>query len=426
MLHLNRIGVSLSALLFVTTVHFAQTPAATTSSPKAHELSIGDAKRKNLRLRLAVGELLDLHRGKKTTVDALVRSKPVRKAQFLYLGESHANVAHHALQAAVIRALADRGRRVLVGMEMFERSVQPVLDEWSQGKLSEEAFILKSHWYLGWRQNYALYKPIFDVAKEKRLPLVALNLPRTLVNKVARGGLESLTADERAQLPAEIDLRHEEHRTLIRTMLTGHSGDASFERMYAAQVVWDVSMADAALRYWREHRPPKKSVFVILAGSGHVMYGQGINARLHQQLAVPFATIVGLEIESKTQAEKDKGECGETVSSASLCVSRSIADFALGAASSEETPAYPAFGATLEKAPDGSLRARLGALSTQGVLLPLKRGDQLVRVDDRNFDEVNALMIYLATKRFSDTVKLVIEREGKPERIEFKLEKPTR
>ena len=45
--------------------------------------------------------------------------------------------------------------------------------------------------------------------------------------------------------------------------------------MYAAQVLWDEGMADTAIKLRGE-----AEVFVVLAGSGHVMYGQGINYRI--------------------------------------------------------------------------------------------------------------------------------------------------
>jgi uncharacterized iron-regulated protein len=51
--------------------------------------------------------------------------------------------------------------------------------------------------------------------------------------------------------------------------------------MLAGQVTWDIGMAKTALD-WRRDWPYKKNIMVILAGSGHVMYDQGINYRLKQ------------------------------------------------------------------------------------------------------------------------------------------------
>jgi uncharacterized iron-regulated protein len=57
-------------------------------------------------------------------------------------------------------------------------------------------------------------------------------------------------------------------------------------------VLWDEAMADTALKYLEVHRPNSRTVFVVIAGSGHVMYGQGINYRIAKRHGGEGITVV--------------------------------------------------------------------------------------------------------------------------------------
>ena len=69
----------------------------------------------------------------------------VRTARVVYVGERHTSARHHEIQLRLIRALHDGGLRLAVGMEMFDRSYQAVLDLWSTGGLDEETFLRRTH-----------------------------------------------------------------------------------------------------------------------------------------------------------------------------------------------------------------------------------------------------------------------------------------
>ena len=67
------------------------------------------------------------------------------------------------------------------------------------------------------------------------------------------------------------------------------------DHIYAAQVLWDEGMADTALKYLDSRHPDRKTVFVVIAGSGHVMYGQGINYRIARRHGGEGITVVMAE-----------------------------------------------------------------------------------------------------------------------------------
>jgi len=234
------------------------------------------------------GELINL-RTRKAATPADV-AKAAEGTRYVYLGEEHGNALHHQMQADIIRALAADGRHVVVGMEQFTRPVQPNLAGWTLGWYTEEEFIEKSDWKHQWGMDYSLYKPIFDVAKELQLPLVALNIPRDWVHAVGQKGLTGLTDEQKAQLPSEIDLNNATHKQVFQAMIGGHPM-TGMDNMYAAQVLWDTGMADTAVKYMADHPSPKE-VMVVIAGSGHVMYKQGINWRVKGRTGDEGMTVV--------------------------------------------------------------------------------------------------------------------------------------
>ena len=89
-------------------------------------------------------------------------------AQVVYVGESHTNSHHHAIQLALIKGLVETNPQLTIGMEMFDHTYQPVLDQWTAGELDQADFIKKTHWYANWRFDFALYRDILNFIKENR------------------------------------------------------------------------------------------------------------------------------------------------------------------------------------------------------------------------------------------------------------------
>jgi len=179
----------------------------------------------------------------------------------------------------MVQALVDRGRKVIVGVEFFQRPKQAILDQWSSGSLTEDEFLSKADWKGQWGYPYPLYRSLFEVIRKNRVPLVGLNVPRDWVRAVGRGGPSALTAEQKTQLP-DLYLGNKDHRSVFNALMGGHPPTGpQGENIYSAQVLWDEGMADTAIKYKR----PANSIMVVIAGSGHVMYGQGINWRVRKR-----------------------------------------------------------------------------------------------------------------------------------------------
>ena len=270
--------------------------------PNPYQLPIGTPGTMQVR----TGEIVRGTNGRKVAMRDVVRA--AENVRYILLGESHDHPEHHQMQADVISALAKSGRDVVVGFEMFTRPNQPNLYGWSLGWGSEDDFIQESNWKKEWGFDFGIYRPVFQAVRQHRLPMVALNVPRDWVRTVGRGGYGALTDAQRAELPTGMSLENREHRSVFESLMGGHPLEGTRgENMYAAQVLWDEGMADSALKWMARRAPNPKSIMVILAGSGHVMYGQGINARLLRQQGEKSVSVVMIEGDEPSTVRRGLG-----------------------------------------------------------------------------------------------------------------------
>jgi len=231
-----------------------------------------------------------------------------RGFQYVIFGESHDSKLHKDALATVIEALIADGRHVVLGLEMFTRPNQPNLAPWSRGMWSEETFIAKANWKAEWGFDYGIYKPVFDQVRTHGIPMVALNVPRDWVRQVGREGLGALPEAAKGQVPT-VTLDNQNHRLVFNALMGGHPPTgARGENIYAAQCLWDVGMADTALKAMDGFGENPKRVMVILAGSGHALYGAGINARLKEQAGKECLTLIGISKEDSAKIRTSVGD----------------------------------------------------------------------------------------------------------------------
>jgi len=229
----------------------------------------------------------------------------VAKAPVVLLGEQHTDADHHQWQLQTLAALHGRGGKLVIGFESFPRRLQSVLDDWVEGKLTDEAFLKASQWRQVWGFDSGLYMPLFQFARLNRIPMIALNVERTLVARVGREGWAAVPPSEREGLsdPAPASLAYQ--RELARVYLMKKSmppgtdplasvrpqqmpepdeaaleeamKEPTFKRFVEAQLTWDRAMAEALAGAKRKF--PDATVVGIL-GSGHVEDGHGVPHQL--------------------------------------------------------------------------------------------------------------------------------------------------
>lgn len=222
----------------------------------------------------------------------------LKGVQMVFVGELHNSPLHHEMQLAVIRALAQEGASVAVGLEMFRHTSQEDLDRWISGELTEGDFMEIFH--DNWSSDWHLYRDIFLYAQKQHTPLIGLNVSSEITRQVANHGFASLSPDQTGKLSGVTCQLNKAYMDFIRRAfgMHGHEGKA-FTYFCEAQMVWDAAMAIHLMAFLTKH--PEFTV-VVLAGSGHA-WKHGIPAQVSKRSDRSYRVILP---EIPGRAERDK------------------------------------------------------------------------------------------------------------------------
>ena len=245
---------------------------------------------KDMTQSFEAGSIISGSTGKRVTYEAMI--KDLADVRIVYVGENHRDINHHQIQLQIIQSLFNQSPNLVVGMEMFDRAYQPVLDQWTKGELDEKTFLKQVHWYANWKYDYKFYKEILDFIKEKKIQMVGINIPFHLPPKIAIGGVDSLSPEEKKFLPKSIDLTHPEHRAYVKKVFDRHQikGRDDFENFYMAQSVWEDVMAETVAHYLQDRQ------MVVVVGNGHIVKKFGVPNRAYSRTHVSFRTVYPMRI----------------------------------------------------------------------------------------------------------------------------------
>lgn len=312
------------------------------------------------------------------TLSAVIEKLPQKK--IAYVGEEHDKFAHHQVQLEVLHGLYRQTPKIAVGMEMFQRPSQKMLDDYIAGIIDERTFLKRSEYFKQWGMDYNLYKPILDFAREHRLPIIALNVQREIVDKVAKGGLDSLSEEEKQKIPQDLDFSDEEYRARLKEVFAEHgqSKEKNFEFFYQAQILWDETMAESIDAFLKKNPDFR---MLVLAGAGHLQYGSGIPKRSFRRNAFAYAIVL-------TDTEVKKG----------------IADFIVFPAESKG-PTAPRLMVLLD---EQNQKVRITGFAKDSVAenAGLKVGDTLIALDDYPVSTIEDVRIDLFYKLPGETLKI--------------------
>ncbi len=251
------------------------------------------------------GAWLEPATGRRLSSERLMASLAARK--IVLLGEIHTSKEHHRWQLHMLAGLRAHRAALVVGFEMFPRSVQPVLDAWPMGDLSEAGFLEAARWNEVWGYDADLYLPLFYFIRQHRVPMVALNVDRALVRRVGKEGWRAIPPDAREGIsdpaPAteayrqrlarvyRAELAHRKQRpakpvgddqeieaeTAEIPGLSTILESAGFQHFVEAQTTWDRAMAEA-LATARRANP--EALVIGVMGRGHIEQGHGVPDQL--------------------------------------------------------------------------------------------------------------------------------------------------
>jgi uncharacterized iron-regulated protein len=309
----------------------------------------------------------------------------VSDKKIVYVGEYHDRFAHHNVQLEVIKGLYKKNKKIAVGMEMFQRPFQKSLDDYIAGRIDEREFLKRSEYFKRWGFDYNLYKPILDFAVQEKIPVVALNIQREIVDKVSRGGIDSLSEMEKKEIPSQMDFSDNEYRDRLREVFLRHnnSGEKNFDFFYQSQILWDETMSMSVDEFLRKNPDYQ---MVVLAGGGHIQYGSGIPKRTFRRNGYDYAIIlndVDIEMDIAHYIIFPKPMDG-IMSPKLMVLLREMHGMV-----------------SIEGFPENSISEKAG----------LKEGDIIISLDNIAIKSVDDVRIHLFYKKNGDAVKVKVLRK---------------
>ncbi|SCA57568.1 conserved exported hypothetical protein [Candidatus Terasakiella magnetica] len=214
--------------------------------------------------------------------------KKAAKEKVVLLGEQHPDAVHHRWQLQTITQLYAHNPNIIIGFEMFPRRIQPVLDAWVRGELSEREFLEKSDWNEVWKHDADIYMPLFRFARMNRLPIVALNVEMGLIGKISQKGWDGIDEEMREGVKTPRSA-HPDYIKSLKEIFSHHShvhedekkddekSKARFKRFVDAQLTWDGAMAQALAHVQKLGGDP---LMVGIMGSGHLANRYGVPHQL--------------------------------------------------------------------------------------------------------------------------------------------------
>jgi uncharacterized iron-regulated protein len=296
----------------------------------------------------------------------------VRRSVVL-LGERHDSAEHHLWQLQMIAALHAARPDMVIGLEMFPRRVQPALDRWVAGELTEVEFLRQSDWREVWQMDPELYLPIFRFARMNRVSMIALNVDHKFTRAVGQKGFDAVPQSERegigrpvAASPQYLARLHEVFLEHARGQASKRESDAgsptddpAFRHFVESQLVWDRAMAEGIAAALKRASAP---LVVGVLGSGHILNRYGVP---HQLEALGIESVAVL-------VPWDGGtDC------ASLVEGYADAVFGVGAPEAVEGPKRQRLGIWLEPAA-GGVRIRQVEKGSIAEVAGIRAGDIVV------------------------------------------------
>ncbi|CAM9855375.1 unnamed protein product [Discosporangium mesarthrocarpum] len=247
------------------------------------------------------------------------------KQQVVFFGGHGDSLVDNKLAASLMKRVASKLRnKVAIGIEQVERKFQPALDGYiaegantrtkkpsggvEQGlEEADAALKLATQWEERSPYSFEAYLPIFHLARQQGIPLLALGVDSESASQVLRQGLEALDADDRNRYVSDFkgfigtarDIGFQVYADQLifsaydQLVEEGKLGDKPPSRpnFFSARILGDEGVASGVVDYVTEKYTP----VLVLQREDHVKFGFGASARAER-----IGESLGTKVSSKT------------------------------------------------------------------------------------------------------------------------------
>lgn len=198
-------------------------------------------------------KIYDVKNQKVISLNELVRD--LEKTDVLFFGEEHNDSVGHILEFEILKQLHITYPKTALSMEMFHTDVQPIINEYLGGYISEKNFTKEAR---AWN-NYKDYRPLIEYAKVNKIDIIGANAAARYSNMISKSGLDvlkTLPKESRSFLPPlPIDTATGSYYNKFIKELGGHNMGGM--KIYQTQNFWDATMAWSIARYIKKHKDTK-------------------------------------------------------------------------------------------------------------------------------------------------------------------------
>lgn len=250
--------------------------------------------------------------GRDVAFNAMIRA--AARSDVVFFGEQHDDPGTHRAELAVLAALGNTSRPVVLSLEMFERDVQGVLDDYLAGRIAESEFLARAR---PWERYTTDYRALVELARARGWPVVASNVPRRIASAVSRSGLsamDGLPAADRPLAAGEIACPRDAYYDRFAQQMQGHSAGGGpptasdsaamrtmTDRFYEAQCVKDETMAESIVVALGA--AGKGAIVLHVDGAFHSDFGLGTAARVvRRRPGIATTVLTAIPVEAVDRA----------------------------------------------------------------------------------------------------------------------------
>ena len=190
----------------------------------------------------------------------------MKNADVLFYGEEHNDSVTHYLENKIFETLFQKySNTMTLSMEMFERDVQPVMNEYLTTDIREKNFKKDARVW----SNYKDYRPMVEFCKTNKLDVVCANAAGRYSNLAGRKGQKALMTLPEESKKYLAPLPYDTASGKYYEKLTGLFNDGNSKKkkqssgtgesfsLVMAQSLWDATMAFSIVEYLKAHSGKK-------------------------------------------------------------------------------------------------------------------------------------------------------------------------
>lgn len=225
----------------------------------------------------------------------------------IFFDEYHDQTVIHQAEEAFFKEMYKQNSNMILSLEMFERDVQSVMDDYLSGKIDEDNFKANSRPWPNYQEDY---RPLIEFAKSNDIYVLAGNVPRRMAAQYAKAGDFSLISDsDKIYLPEKHLVEYSDYYNKFKTYMSSGGENQPMmmtperiELFYKAQCLKDDVMAESIDKYIKANKSNREIKVLHMQGSFHGEGHLGVVEKLHK-LNPKLKLLVINPVESKDYAK---------------------------------------------------------------------------------------------------------------------------